>query len=430
MKYIIPLLLLLIAASAQGQVRVFEFGADWCGPCQQIKPTVAKLVREKLPIIAIDFDRDRALANQLGVTAIPAFVAVDASTKQVVGRMTGARDEQTIRAFISAYAGKATPQVANSRYVTESPPPAQTSPLPGRCRVYAGSAIGSGALIYVSNLNGVVITANHVMESEGANIVFPDGKQYPGRVVARDEFYDLALIEIPQPSQAPLPIDLSEPSGVLTAGGFGGDGTFKLVRGPITGYVKYGKTPHPDALPMPKIAGPVRSGDSGGAVVNESKAFVGVVWGAVDGETYLTCGQPIRRLLDRVLPNRPGTIIPRATQISQPRSGGSNGGLQPPAQPLQPSQEPPQNPPPLDVTPGPTPDHTAVLDKIQGDMHSVLVAVSNNKCECDNTQIIAVLKEQTELLAVLVNRPDKPTAPAATQNPVYFDIKPRPKGAQ
>src|SRR5262249_52515407 len=48
------------------------------------------------------------------------------------------------------------------------------------------------------------------------------------------------------------------------------------------------------------IAGAVRSGDSGGGVLDTRGRVVGVVWGQRDGQTYATCGQPVREFLARV----------------------------------------------------------------------------------------------------------------------------------
>jgi thiol-disulfide isomerase/thioredoxin len=55
---------------------VLDFSATWCGPCQQISPTVSKLERQGYPIHKVDVDANRDLVRRFNIQTIPAFVLV------------------------------------------------------------------------------------------------------------------------------------------------------------------------------------------------------------------------------------------------------------------------------------------------------------------------------------------------------------------
>lgn len=218
---------------------------------------------------------------------------------------------------------------ADMKWVREVPPPNYSqspvaTPKPWRCRVVMDDGTGgSGSLVGPTT----VITNWHVVKnSQNGTCTFPAGERSAGRVIATDEIYDLALIQIGQTGIEPAEIHEGEPSGVLTAGGFGGDGRFRIVQGPIAGWVEYG----PGAIPCPKIRGAVRRGDSGGGVVDNSKKFVGVLWGTVDGETYVTSGRPLHQFLSQVQLTQYGSTgsswRPQSPLAPIRRSNGSVGG--------------------------------------------------------------------------------------------------------
>ena len=51
-----------------------DFTAKWCGPCRILKPRIKELEKEKgdaLKVIYIDIDKNKDLANDLGIRAIP-----------------------------------------------------------------------------------------------------------------------------------------------------------------------------------------------------------------------------------------------------------------------------------------------------------------------------------------------------------------------
>jgi hypothetical protein len=204
-------------------------------------------------------------------------------------------------------------------------PPQATSPafaeMPhaAHCRIHVGDGtsasnfVGSGTLIAKSPETGLVLTCSHLFGDAASNIVvtFPNGGRFAARLIDRDPAHDLAALLIRRPDVEPIAVDHSEPTGVLTACGYGGDGRFRPASAVVSGAAQaVGAT-----FPSLKIAGVVRPGDSGGGVLNCAGKLVGVVWGCRDGETYLTCGQPLRNFLSRILPNterrEPGRPRPR-----------------------------------------------------------------------------------------------------------------------
>ncbi|MEZ6065550.1 MAG: thioredoxin domain-containing protein [Planctomycetaceae bacterium] len=121
----LPALLLALATSAAPGYRgeVLDFSATWCGPCQQVAPTVAKLEREGLPIRKVDFDQNREYAQRMGVQSLPTFVLVIDGKE--VQRQTGAVSEQQLRSWLkqipraAAVADASAPPAGNVPYVAD-----------------------------------------------------------------------------------------------------------------------------------------------------------------------------------------------------------------------------------------------------------------------------------------------------------------------
>lgn len=211
-------------------------------------------------------------------------------------------------------------------------PQSQSVPFPARCRIRTSNgSVGSGTLVCRTDSDATIITAFHVVkDSDGTAIVeFPQSGRFAGNVVAKDEFYDLAAIKIGPCNIEPLELG-DDLTGTLAAGGFGPDNTFRTIHGTVAGYVLYSQDPNTEQMPV--ISGSVRSGDSGGAVTNSQKKMVGVVWGAVDGRTYITTGGPLRKLVQQVCGNHGQNLVP-VTPAPQPLPPPVPHGPQQPPQP-------------------------------------------------------------------------------------------------
>jgi thioredoxin 1 len=75
--------------NAAGPVLV-KFEADWCGPCQAMKPMVAELADqygEKLTIATLNVDENSRTPSQFGVRGLPTVMLF--KNGQVVGQKVG-----------------------------------------------------------------------------------------------------------------------------------------------------------------------------------------------------------------------------------------------------------------------------------------------------------------------------------------------------
>jgi len=67
---------LILTASGVGDATLYDFGADYCGPCRSMEPVVAQLAEAGFPVRKINIQQDPALAQKFNVTKIPCFVMV------------------------------------------------------------------------------------------------------------------------------------------------------------------------------------------------------------------------------------------------------------------------------------------------------------------------------------------------------------------
>ena len=55
---------------------IADFNADWCGPCQMLKPTIEQLAgeRDDVKFVSINIDDEDELAYEYNVSSIPCLV--------------------------------------------------------------------------------------------------------------------------------------------------------------------------------------------------------------------------------------------------------------------------------------------------------------------------------------------------------------------
>ena len=57
-------------------MEIWDFYADWCGPCQMMKPILAEFEKahSEIKVRAINIDEEGELAAKFGVSGIPCIV--------------------------------------------------------------------------------------------------------------------------------------------------------------------------------------------------------------------------------------------------------------------------------------------------------------------------------------------------------------------
>jgi hypothetical protein len=181
--------------------------------------------------------------------------------------------------------------------------PAAQVPQPAVVRVIAterdGISMGSGSLVAVDTLHGMVVTNWHVVRDAAGpiTVVFPDGFRSKALVLRVDRDWDLAALAIQKPKVQPLPIATAapRPGEPLTIAGYGPDGIYRAVGGRCTEYLS------PDGrLPAELVEVDVqaRHGDSGGPIYNGHGEIAGVLFGA--GGNFLTGGYTMGSYCGRV----------------------------------------------------------------------------------------------------------------------------------
>lgn len=79
---------------------LLDFWATWCGPCMMLSPVVEEVAEEhpEIKVGKVNTDEQPALAQQFGITAIPALFVVKGG--QVVNKSVGAVPKAQVEALL------------------------------------------------------------------------------------------------------------------------------------------------------------------------------------------------------------------------------------------------------------------------------------------------------------------------------------------
>ena len=83
---------------------VIDCYADWCGPCQIMKPIVYAIAEEqkgKIKYATLDVDVESDLAMKLGIMSMPTFVIFGGGKE--MGRIVGAMNREKFLAKVSEF---------------------------------------------------------------------------------------------------------------------------------------------------------------------------------------------------------------------------------------------------------------------------------------------------------------------------------------
>jgi thioredoxin len=87
-----------------GDLQILKFEADWCGPCQQMKPIfkkVSKNLASSASFRSINIDDQPDVAEAYGVSRIPTIVAI--KDGKVIARSTGFMNAVKLRSFVKKH---------------------------------------------------------------------------------------------------------------------------------------------------------------------------------------------------------------------------------------------------------------------------------------------------------------------------------------
>jgi 2-alkenal reductase len=146
-------------------------------------------------------------------------------------------------------------------------------------------ALGSGVIV---DERGYVVTNNHVVaEGQKYQVILADGKKVPARLVGRDDYSDLAVLQIegPLPAVAALGdssrLRAGEP--VIAIGSPLGDFRNTVTSGVVSATGRKLDDSAPGLTDLIQTDAPINSGNSGGPLVNAAGQVVGINTAVVRG---------------------------------------------------------------------------------------------------------------------------------------------------
>ena len=183
------LLAAVLAAPTFAKTELYFFSSPYCGPCQQLKPTVAQFAKAGYPVRQFDVTQHPALASQFRVDRVPCLVMV-ADGAEMFRQVGG--DQQTIARMFATAGVTPNSQTVAPRPSTTGPAPSlpvlterrtETVPvatsdtfskqlLESSVRITVtdstGKSYGTGTIIDTRQGDALVVTCGHLFRGESA----------------------------------------------------------------------------------------------------------------------------------------------------------------------------------------------------------------------------------------------------------------------
>ena len=83
-------------------MKVLDFYADWCGPCQMLKPILEEVEKEHpdVEFVKVNIDEQQEMAEKYEVMSIPTLVFLDDDDK-IVETFVGMKSKKDIEKVLS-----------------------------------------------------------------------------------------------------------------------------------------------------------------------------------------------------------------------------------------------------------------------------------------------------------------------------------------
>ncbi len=318
----------LAALAVPGDTVLLDFTAPWCGPCQQMEPTIGQLVRDGYPVRKINIDQQRALAQQFRVDRVPCYILVSGGREidrvfgatgidrlkqmyQRAGFSPGAapasmmRGQSPDRDIVSQPASRfvSQPSVDDSKQAQDK---ALAASVRLKIRDPRGHSYGSGTIVDSHNEEALILTCGHIFRDSAGKgeiqiDVFAGGRLHSvqGRLIRYDLKRDIGLVAARLPVKiAPMQVvskafraRVGEP--VFSIGCDRGAPP-KVVQSRMNSINKY---QGPDNF---IVAGQPIDGRSGGGLFNRKGQLIGVCNAAdpADNEGLYAAAATIQAELD------------------------------------------------------------------------------------------------------------------------------------
>ena len=443
-------LTLVLSGASAGDPVLYDFYAEWCGPCQQMDPIVRQMIASGYPIQRINFDQHRELAARMGVDRLPSFVMVVGG--KVVSRQVGATSANQLaamckmgRASRGPIAPKQDPPVvlisstaARGADVVAAVAHSESGgAISDRDLVWAsvrlrieestGSSCGTGTIVDARQGEALILTCGHIFRdsqekghaAEGTNrhiavdLFGPvPAENIPGRLICYDENRDVGLLSIHVPG--PVSVVRVAPSGyhvnrgdrVVNVGCNNGES-------PTARHAAVASLDRYLGPPNIEVTGQPLPGRSGGGLFTEDGLLIGVCYAADrdDNQGLYAALPSVHEELDRA----------RLAYVYQPGLEGKAGAsslaaVEPPTMP----RRMPQAGELVSLTPvavptgaGPGGDRRASLS---GEERDALVEVQRRKAEgAELILIVRPANPQQRSEVLVLDRPSPEFMQQVTQ---------------